>query len=278
MKKLLSIVAIFVFFAACHGAIDAEGDATPSENKSTDTAFSELTVKWRGAVVPEPVSKTVTIDSGREISVSLDQTGLEDDAVSNLCSGEGLLDEEDYERVLELVDAAELLGYAPPSEEECDPLLGTQGIDITYEESDGDSAEFWTGFCPLDEEIDDLISYVNSLALSYVDDCSLESLGSYDVEEVPAEDSDGDCIPDAVESQTGTDPNDPDTDGDGLPDGWVATTGLGEDLNCNGYVDRDEDGAQLETDPRFADSDDDGIDDFDEMTNCCLHIEEAVDL
>jgi hypothetical protein len=87
-------------------------------------------------------------------------------------------------------------------------------------------------------------------------------------------DTDSDCIPDGIEDTnrngqydmgTETDARSSDTDGDGLPDGWVASSGLGEDLNCNGIRDRDADGRYLETDPRNPDSDLDGISDYEEM-------------
>jgi hypothetical protein len=102
-------------------------------------------------------------------------------------------------------------------------------------------------------------------------------------------DTDGDCIPDgtmaitapdgtAVQS-TGEDANvngqwdvgetnalSWDTDGDGLPDGWIASMGMGEDLNCNGIRERDASGNWIETDPRNPDSNMNGESDYDEMT------------
>ncbi|WP_309894145.1 OmpA family protein [Archangium sp.] len=61
-------------------------------------------------------------------------------------------------------------------------------------------------------------------------------------------DTDGDGIPDNVETATGTDPTKADTDGDGIPDGV-------EDKDRDGVVDPDE------TDPRKTDSDNDGLPD-----------------
>lgn len=86
------------------------------------------------------------------------------------------------------------------------------------------------------------------------------------------EDTDGDCIPDGVEdaNQDGhwtsneTRPDIADTDGDQLWDGRAAN-GTGEDLDCDGIVDLDENGRPIETNPRTADSDNDGITDYDEM-------------
>lgn len=85
-------------------------------------------------------------------------------------------------------------------------------------------------------------------------------------------DTDGDCIPDGVEdaNQDGhwtsneTRADVADTDSDGLIDGR-GPDGTGEDLNCNGIVDTDENGRPIETNPRTADSDMDGILDYDEM-------------
>jgi len=70
----------------------------------------------------------------------------------------------------------------------------------------------------------------------------------------PAEDSDGDGIPDPREEIIGTDPNNADTDGDGIPDGC-------EDKNRSGRVD---DG---ETGPNNPDTDGDGINDGEEDTD-----------
>ncbi|HEX8823551.1 MAG TPA: OmpA family protein, partial [Archangium sp.] len=64
----------------------------------------------------------------------------------------------------------------------------------------------------------------------------------------PVVDTDGDGIPDSVETATGTDPTKADTDGDGIPDGV-------EDKDHDGVVDPGE------TDPRKTDSDNDGIPD-----------------
>ncbi len=89
-------------------------------------------------------------------------------------------------------------------------------------------------------------------------------------------DTDGDCISDGIEDANrngtfdmGTETNGLsfDTDGDKLPDGWVASSGLGEDLNCNGIREQDAQGMYTETDPRNPDSDLDGESDFDEMTH-----------
>ncbi|MEJ2745118.1 MAG: lamin tail domain-containing protein, partial [bacterium] len=68
-------------------------------------------------------------------------------------------------------------------------------------------------------------------------------------------DSDTDGIPDVVENEVGSNPNDADTDDDGLQDG--------EELkNWNFAVD------SWETNPTLADTDGDGLNDYDEVVVC----------
>ncbi len=77
-------------------------------------------------------------------------------------------------------------------------------------------------------------------------------------------DSDGDGIPDELETHGSnqTDPNNPDTDGDGLCDGSKSVAGVceaGEDKNNNGQID------EGESDPNNKDSDGGGVDDGTEI-------------
>ncbi|ETR72835.1 MAG: NHL repeat containing [Candidatus Magnetoglobus multicellularis str. Araruama] len=67
-------------------------------------------------------------------------------------------------------------------------------------------------------------------------------------------DSDGDRIPDQIEINTGTDPDNADTDGDGIMDGL-------EDTNQDGIWQKG-----IESDPRNPDTDNDGISDGYELT------------
>jgi hypothetical protein len=77
------------------------------------------------------------------------------------------------------------------------------------------------------------------------------------------QDTDGDGLPDDVETSIGSDPNNPDTDGDGLCDGPNTVPGVciaGEDLNADGVVERGE------SSPTEIDTDCDGLTDFEEVT------------
>lgn len=90
-------------------------------------------------------------------------------------------------------------------------------------------------------------------------------------------DADGDDLPDTLELELGTDPNDPDTDGDGLPDGLevktLKTDPLDEDTDGGTVNDGDEmkagtdpldDSDDVAETPADTDSDQDGLTDDEE--------------
>ncbi|MDI6401604.1 OmpA family protein [Balneolaceae bacterium ANBcel3] len=84
----------------------------------------------------------------------------------------------------------------------------------------------------------------------------------------PNLDTDGDGVPDYIELQIGTDPNNPDTDGDGLTDGQELyeynTDPLVVDTDGDGLSDGDE-VLVYGTDPLNPDTDGDGLSDGDEV-------------
>ncbi|GAA5131063.1 Ig-like domain-containing protein [Luteolibacter yonseiensis] len=69
-------------------------------------------------------------------------------------------------------------------------------------------------------------------------------------------DADGDGLPDARETELGTDPDDPDTDADGMPDGWEILHGFNPLNAADATLDWDSDGNsnsqeyQQDTDPK----------------------------
>lgn len=87
----------------------------------------------------------------------------------------------------------------------------------------------------------------------------------------PAQDSDGDGIPDGFETDiVGTDPYNPDTDGDGIPDGLEVHTYKTNPTVADSDGDGLSDGQELltpgnRTDPLRADTDEDGISDGEEV-------------
>jgi PKD repeat protein len=95
----------------------------------------------------------------------------------------------------------------------------------------------------------------------------------------PGGDSDGDGLPDSVETDTGvfvdetdtgTDPDDPDTDDDGLSDGGEVNTHGTDPHDSDSDDDGLSDGAEVNThgtDPNEGDSDEDGLPDLWEVEN-----------
>ena len=81
-------------------------------------------------------------------------------------------------------------------------------------------------------------------------------------------DSDGDGIDDNTEADNGTDPSNPDSDGDGIDDGTENENGT-DPSNPDSDGDGIDDGTENEngTDPNSGDTDGDGLSDSDEETN-----------
>lgn len=273
MYKIAAALVVLMLFAACHGdGIGMAWDADVNPSVSDDQAMEEITVTEYGAVSPSFVTDSITVDAGRGIERTV-EVYEEFDTLVDSCTGMAELTEEDYETVKTAVIAADLANYIPPDAGTCEPIIGTQGIGVVFKTVAGDEFAFDTGPCEIENGIENIRLVLDGLADNYITDCPDGTFivppdddTEGDDEEVVT-DTDGDCIPDSVESATGTDPNKSDTDGDGLPDGWIAVSGLGEDVNCNGKVDVDENGNPIETDPRKTDSDGDGISDYDEMVN-----------
>ena len=113
-------------------------------------------------------------------------------------------------------------------------LSGRDGIYVIVDEE---------GIYTLEAIVDGFEKYKTNVRIFPLDETPLN------IHLIP-QDSDGDLIPDQIEKDTGTDPENPDTDKDGIPDGL-------EDINHNGIWE-DHLG---ELDPRRPDTDNDGIPD-----------------
>jgi len=281
MYKIAAALVVLMLFAACHS--DGRGmawDAGTDPSISDYNSMEELTVRWLGTDTPIHKEKEITIDAARGISITIELYGA-DGEITDSCTGSSEIADEDYETVKMHVAGADVLNYVPPAEGEegCESASGILGVAVTYSYSDGEDiseVSFETGKCAIAEEIENLTIIVNGLAANYIADCTDETMVLGGEEDGPEptpdpdddveKDSDGDCIPDSVEQAGATDPANADTDGDGLPDGWIAETGMGEDLDCDGVQDVDADGNYIETDPAKADTDGDRYSDYDEMT------------
>lgn len=169
MKKKILLGAVLLFIAAC----DKGGNfSTASLNATTGDYFSELMVKWNGAVSPSKVTVETKIDNAKHLDLTI--KGYENfEELTNECSGTVEISDEDYQNILALINSSNLYKYEPPaiSDEKCEALIGTEGVTVSYIRSDKTNNQFTT-ICTLDEKVAVLIDAVDMLAEKYVTDCT----------------------------------------------------------------------------------------------------------
>jgi len=170
MKKFTLFCGVLFVLAGCSNWGKAD-PASFSEN-APSTLFKEMTVTWGGALSPESISKEVVIDNNLGITVHIQQ--YSEFELKGECTGSAKLSAEDYSTMLTLLDRAHLDVYFPGPD--CAPLLGTMGIAIAYQLTDGTSKEYST-LCALDSQITELIDTVGDMAAASVTDCSEDNIG-----------------------------------------------------------------------------------------------------
>lgn len=171
MKKCILFVAALFVFAAC-----SHSDGTNSTNLSSSVIpeFKELTIDFGQAVSPKWVNETIVIKSTPQIERIITKGSWAEDAESVelnvVCKAVVPLKQDEYDEILGLVVAADIEGYAPA--DDCEVLLGTTGITVGYEKTDGANHGFHT-LCELEAEVDALVKGVEDLANEIIPDCDL---------------------------------------------------------------------------------------------------------
>lgn len=169
MKRTALYCAAVVLLAGCTWG---KADPASFSANAPSTFFKEMTITWGGALSPESVSKQVVIGNDLGITVKIER--YSEFELEAECTGSAKLSDEDYLSVLGLLDRAHLDVYFPGPD--CAPLLGTQGIKVAYQLTDGTSKEYST-LCQLEPQIEELIDTVAGIASYGVTDCTEEGLG-----------------------------------------------------------------------------------------------------
>lgn len=171
MKKCILFVAVLFVFAAC-----SHSDGTNATNLSSSVIpeFKELTIDFGQAVSPQWVNETIVIKSTPQIEKIITKGSWAEEGESVelnvVCTAVVPLKQDEYDEILELVKAADIEGYAPA--EDCEVLVGTTGITVSYERTDGADHGFHS-LCELEAEIDALVKGVEDLANEIIPDCDL---------------------------------------------------------------------------------------------------------
>ncbi len=182
MKKAILFCAVFLLFAACNNnnsPSPADLDVVPGDY------FSELMVKWLGAVSPESVTVETKIKNTKRLDLTI--KGYDLGELVSECAGSVDLSDADYQNVLALIKTANLYEYKPPeiSDSNCAPPVGSAGVTVSYIRSDDTHNQFTT-LCTLDEDVTKLLDAVDMLAEKYVTDCTWDMVAG-NLSEAPPE-------------------------------------------------------------------------------------------
>jgi hypothetical protein len=172
MKKAILCAVLLVTVSACsHSDGKGMGETTNLDSNVIPT-FKELSIDYGQAVAPEWVNELVVIKNTPQIDRVITHGSWNSDAdavdVQIVCKGFVPLKQEEYDAILQLVVDADLENYSPP--EDCEELIGTTGITINFQKSDGIDHGFHT-LCELEPEIDALVKGVSEYANELIPDC-----------------------------------------------------------------------------------------------------------
>jgi len=170
MKRLPILCALAFLAIGCNSngnLVQPTWDVVNMESEQ----FKQLSVAWGGAVSPDFVITQIDLTSDEVITLTMQR--YNNDKMQNQCSGNAMLKLQDYEKIVSLVSSTNLFNYQPTAD--CKPLVGTQGVDVSYTRNNGTSNHFNTA-CEIDPKIDNLLNSVDSIADANITDCSWELL------------------------------------------------------------------------------------------------------
>ncbi len=194
VHTLCIVAAAVVLHAACH-----ENAQDPRLDMSIVVPdFRELSVSYGSPLAPEWIEKEVSVNAKPEIIKIIKKGGI-DAETETVCMGVVPLKDDEFNGLLELVKAADLADYQPS--QDCELLVGTTGVGITYRTTLGLINSFRT-FCELDPAIADVVAEVDRVADELILDCpppglviEIEDEGNEDSAEEEAEEEEQDLTP-----------------------------------------------------------------------------------
>jgi len=168
MRRYVVLCSVLLLYVSCR---DGGGFGKSSWNVSKDAKdFHELSITWHGAVAPESVSKDVVIFEDKTVSLNMMQF-KDIEKMTDECSGYTRLSDGEFQKVLDLVNKSNLAEYYLSNN--CEPLVGTQGVTVTLMRNDKTYNEFTTS-CELDPVVQELLDTVEQLVDAAITDCSYE--------------------------------------------------------------------------------------------------------
>jgi len=172
MKKIILCAVLLVAVSACsHSAGKGMGPTTNLDSNVIPT-FKELSIDFGQAVSPVWVNELIVVKNTPQIDRIITQGSwnIDEEKVMAqvVCKGFVPLKQDEYDAILQLVVDADLENYSPP--EDCEDLIGTTGMTINFQKTDGIDHGFHT-LCELEPKIDALVKGVKAYADDLIPDC-----------------------------------------------------------------------------------------------------------
>jgi hypothetical protein len=175
MKNYVIFCGALLITAACSAG---HLENPPSFSLSGGTSLSQLSVKWNGAVSPEYITREVDINGAKQLDVVIKGYSNSEEPASE-CFGSAKLTDNDFQKILDLIDEAKLYDYQPPAldDEKCKAPVGTAGVTVSYIRGDRSQNGF-TSICTLDANVTDLLDQMDMAAEKYITDCTWEMVNA----------------------------------------------------------------------------------------------------
>lgn len=145
----------------------AASASAAAEEPAAEDLFDSLSINYGAAIAPDATGTTIELTAARELTFASYVSDSGGETTEN-CRVTGEVTAEELQTIADLVATADLIDVE--ISETCEPLVGTTGVTINYEQTDGRRNAFHTA-CALTAEIDELMETLAAIAQTIAATC-----------------------------------------------------------------------------------------------------------
>jgi hypothetical protein len=168
MRKSAILLILMMFFAAACG--DGEDALGFDPNVSAGTLDSVTVIGYHGEVDVSLAELWTTVSSDRKIEVKIVPLPGNPKAL-DACNGSAELSEEDYQGVIDALEAVDPLNYGSSIEESCDTERDGQCVAVSFTDVWGGEASFSVDIIGIDPVVYEFTTLMGGLSVEYVPEC-----------------------------------------------------------------------------------------------------------